>query len=110
MSIQRVIEQKLSDEFQPVTLSVDNESHMHSVPANSETHFKVTLISGQFEGMPRVRRHQAIYKALAEELANGVHALALHLYSPAEWASREAAVPDSPNCMGGSKHDPARQS
>lgn len=110
MSIQQVIEQKLSDAFQPVTLNVDNESHMHSVPANSETHFKVTLVSGQFEGMPRVRRHQSIYRILAEELANGVHALALHLYSPAEWAGRETAVPDSPNCMGGSKRDPARQS
>lgn len=110
MSTQQVIEQKLRDAFQPMTLNVENESHMHSVPANSETHFKVTLVSDQFNGMPRVRRHQSIYKILAEELAHGVHALALHLYSPQEWSSRESAVPDSPNCMGGSKRDPAHQS
>lgn len=110
MSMQQTIEHKLKDEFQPVTLNVENESHMHSVPANSETHFKVTLVCDQFDGMARVRRHQAIYKALAAELANGVHALALHLYTPGEWSSRQAAVPDSPNCMGGSKHDTAQHS
>ncbi|SDX65100.1 BolA family protein [Marinobacter mobilis] len=106
MSVQNTIEQKLNDGFSVDFLQVENESHMHSVPPNSETHFKVTLVSGVFEGQGKVKRHQAIYRVLAEELAGGVHALALHLYTPGEWAAVGAA-PASPNCMGGSKHDPA---
>lgn len=109
MSIKQAIEQKLTEAFDPAQLSVENESHMHAVPANSETHFKVTLVSGAFEGMGKVKRHQAIYAALAEELAGSVHALALHTYTPQEWSARQSSSPDSPNCMGGSKHDPARQ-
>ncbi|MDX1457906.1 MAG: BolA/IbaG family iron-sulfur metabolism protein [Marinobacter sp.] len=107
MSVQQTIEQKLRNDFSVAHLQVENESHMHSVPANSETHFKVTLVSEAFEGLGKVKRHQAIYKVLASELAAGVHALALHLYTPAEWQATGEAAPASPNCMGGSKHDPA---
>jgi BolA protein len=36
-----------------------------------------------------------------------VHALALHTYTPGEWAEQGAA-PASPTCRGGSKHDQAQ--
>lgn len=107
MKIQNAIESKLSQAFDARLLTVENESHMHSVPPNSETHFKVTLVSTDFEGQMKVKRHQAIYKVLADELAGEVHALALHLYSPEEWEATGQTAPASPNCMGGSKKDPA---
>jgi stress-induced morphogen len=98
------IHTKLGAGFHPVHLEVINESYMHSVPPGSETHFKVVLASAQFAGKRQVQRHQAIYACLAEELQTGVHALALHTFSPEEWlASRQ--VPASPHCLGGSKHD-----
>jgi len=34
---------------------------------------------------------------------NGIHALTLHLYTPAEWQDSESGAPQSPPCMGGSK-------
>ena len=107
MSVQQTIEQKLTQEFESGHLVVENESHMHSVPPNSETHFKVTLISSAFEEQSRVKRHQSVYKVLADEMAGPVHALALHLFTPAEWEQRGEAATQSPNCMGGSTHDPA---
>lgn len=97
LSVQDDIERKLSV-LSPVHIEVINESHMHSVPENSETHFKVVLVSGEFDGQRAVKRHQRIYGLLETELAGPVHALALHLYSPNEW---EGESPDSPNCMGG---------
>ncbi|WP_342630680.1 BolA/IbaG family iron-sulfur metabolism protein [Marinobacter alkaliphilus] len=107
MKVQNAIEAKLKDGFAAQLLAVENESHMHSVPPNSETHFKVTLVSPEFAGQMKVKRHQAIYKVLADELAGPVHALALHLYTPEEWAASGQAAPDSPGCMGGSKGDDA---
>lgn len=104
MSAQQTITEKLRQAFQVQALQVENESHSHSVPKNSETHFKVVLVSDDFAGMRKIARHQAVYKVLSEELQNGVHALALHLYTGEEWADRETA-PESPACMGGSKHD-----
>ena len=68
MTVQQDIEQQLQDRFSPVVLEVANESHMHSVPANSETHFRVVLVSANFDGRTRVARHQQVYAALADQL------------------------------------------
>jgi BolA protein len=95
---------KLSEMFNPTHVDVANESYMHSVPPGSETHFKVVLAAETFVGKRQVQRHQAVYACLSDELKNGVHALALHTFSPEEW-SAAGNVPDSPNCLGGSKHD-----
>jgi BolA protein len=95
---------KLSESFNPAHLEVLNESYMHSVPPGSETHFKVVLAADAFVGKRQVQRHQAVYACLAEELKNGVHALGLHTFSPEEWQAT-GAVPASPQCLGGSKHD-----
>lgn len=105
MSIQSQIESKLQQAFAPLQLEVVNESHMHSVPPGSESHFRVVLVSDRFEGQRAVARHQGIYRVLAEELAGGVHALALHTYTPDEWQQRGGDAPASPACLGGSKHD-----
>ncbi len=98
------IREKLRDGLAPSLLDVINESHMHSVPKGSETHFKVVVVSPAFEGASRVERHQMVYRALKEELAQGVHALSIVSKSPAEW-DRDAAVPASPECLGGSKRE-----
>lgn len=102
--MEQAIRQKLEAAFTPIEFQIVNESHMHSVPPNSETHFKVVLVSDAFVGKRQVQRHQAVYRVLAEELAGGVHALALHTYSPADWVA-DTAVPASPECLGGSKAD-----
>ncbi|MDN6297589.1 MAG: BolA/IbaG family iron-sulfur metabolism protein [Halomonas sp.] len=102
MTLQTQIEHKL-EALAPSVLQVENESHRHNVPPNSETHFKVTLVSQQLDGLMPVKRHQQVYKLLADELAGPVHALALHLYTPAEWQARGGQRPDSPDCRGGSK-------
>jgi BolA protein len=75
------------------------------VPPNSETHFKVVVVSAEFAGRGAVARHQLIYRLLADELAGPVHALALHTYTDAEWQRRAGAAPASPECLGGSHHD-----
>ena len=95
---------KLQARFAPVHLEVINESYMHSVPAGSETHFKVILVAEDFAGKRQVQRHQSIYACLADELKNGVHALALHTFSPDEWLVDDQ-FPASPQCLGGSKRD-----
>jgi BolA protein len=95
--MQQQIEQQLEQGFSPVHLQVTNESHMHAGPA-TESHFKMILVSPQFEGMPRVKRHQAVYKALAEQMQQ-IHALALHTFSPQEWQD-SYSVPASPLCVG----------
>lgn len=103
--IQEIIETKLHNEFDPTHLNVVNESYMHNVPAGSESHFKVVVVSDAFEGLRLIGRHRAVNKALSEELANNIHALSIHTYTKNEWQEQFNSVPDSPMCMGGSKAD-----
>lgn len=107
MKIQSDIQSKLTKAFSPKFLDVVNESHMHSVPPNSETHFKVVLVSGEFDAKRKVARHQMVYACLKEELEGEVHALALHTYTADEWQEKQDSVPESPNCLGGSKSENA---
>jgi BolA protein len=84
----------------PQHLEVVNESHMHSVAPGSETHFKVIVVSPQFDGLGLLARHRRINSLVAEELAAGLHALSIHAFSPSEWESRKVDT-DSPACRGG---------
>jgi BolA protein len=106
MSVAETIEHKVREGLEPAHLDVINESHMHNVPANSETHFKLVVVADAFAGQMPVRRHKQIYALLDEELAGPVHALALHTYTPDEWQARGGQVEASPDCRGGAKNDP----
>ncbi len=103
MKVQESIESKLKNEFKPIHLEVHNESHMHNVPKNSETHFKVLIVSEAFAGLNRVKRQQAVYKLLKEELNDTVHALSQRALTPEEWEKMDPEGFKSPNCLGGNK-------
>ena len=71
MQIQQQIEERLRETFAPLHLEVENESHMHNVPEGSESHFRVVLVTEQFDGKGLLQRHRAVNGALAEQLAFG---------------------------------------
>jgi BolA protein len=104
MNVESTLRERLEESFSPVQLEIENESHQHSVPANSETHFRVVLVSDDFEGLRPVARHQRVYGLVGDLMAGPLHALALHLYTQGEWAERSGA-PASPACLGGSKRE-----
>jgi BolA family transcriptional regulator, general stress-responsive regulator len=101
VSLAETIQTKLEKEFAPTFIELLNESHMHSVPKNSETHFRLLLVSEKFVGASRVQRSRLVYDCLKEELAGGVHALAQRTYTPEEWAEMNETVEmSSPPCFG----------
>ena len=77
------IRSKLAGAFAPEHLEVIDESEQHRGHGGwregGGTHFKVVMRAAAFEGMSRIERSRAVHKALADELAGGVHALALEL-------------------------------
>jgi BolA family transcriptional regulator, general stress-responsive regulator len=82
----RRISGKLEREFSPSELQVIDESVQHAGHAGSrpsgETHFRIHIRAAAFEGKSRIERHRMIHLALAEELAGGVHALAISVHGP----------------------------
>lgn len=75
------IEKRLADALQPARLDVIDESHLHKghhgARPGGETHYRVRVASAAFRGKSRIEMHRAINALLAEELAGGVHALAI---------------------------------
>jgi BolA protein len=103
MSRKERIEQKLQTRLTPLHLEVTDESHMHRVPEGAESHFRVVVVSDLFSGSKLVGRHRMVNEALKDEFVSGLHALALHTWTPDEWFEKGGSVPDSPPCLGGSK-------
>ena len=110
MMVKDCIEEKLTAVFDPAHLEVVNESGNHNVPDGSETHFKVVIVSQMFEGERLINRHRRVNETLADELAGGVHALAIHTYTAADWHKRFGNAPMSPPCLGGDGVERARDS
>jgi BolA protein len=81
MTVKEKITRKLTDAFHPVGLEVVDESHLHKGHAGhrpgGESHFRVRIAGPAFAGKSRVAAHRMIYEALAEEVAGGVHAIAI---------------------------------
>ena len=50
--------------------------------AGDGDHYKARIVSAAFTGLPRVRQHQLVNKALADVLGGELHALALETAAP----------------------------
>ena len=89
------IQKNLEEAFYPIHLEVINESHKHKVPKDSETHFKVVVVSPEFEKTKTlIQRHRLVNDALSEQLEGPVHALSIVAKTPAQWEKMvEAATP-----------------
>ena len=92
MNTKETITNKLREAFTPESLEVTDESHLHEGHAGhrpgGETHFRVYIVSGAFEGKSRVERHRMVNATLASELEGSVHALAIKAQTPGETAGR----------------------
>ena len=88
MSTKDVITKKLTEAFAPESLRVEDESHWHAGHAGhrpgGESHYRVYIVSDAFRGKSRIERHRAVNAVLAQELAGGIHALAVHATAPGE--------------------------
>lgn len=102
MSREQQIEDCLKRELAPSHLTIENESHRHSVAPGSETHFKVVIVSASFTGLGQVARQRKVNAALREVFSEGLHALSMKTATPEEWELSPEA-PTSPPCLGGSK-------
>ena len=59
-------------------------------------HFYATIVSTEFEGLSRVRRHQRVYAALGDRMREQIHALSMKTLTPAEFAAQGGPAPHHP--------------
>ena len=96
MIIYESIIECLNREFIVEHLFLENESSMHNVPPDSESHFKLVIVSENFNDMSKVQRHQAVYSAL-NNVMNKIHALSIQAFNEKEFKS-DPIILDSPEC------------
>ena len=88
MNTRERITAKLTEAFTPTQLDVQDETHQHAGHAGSrpggETHYRVRIVSEAFRGKNRIEQHRMVNGVLADELAGGVHALAIHASAPSD--------------------------
>lgn len=82
-----LLDQRLRESLQPVTLEVIDESFQHNGHAGANgtgfgTHFRVKITSPLFAGKTPVARHRLVYDALQDFIDQGLHALAIEAQLP----------------------------
>ena len=56
------------------------------VKSEDNVHFEAVVISAAFAGKRSVQRHQLVYGTLGTAVGNEIHALALQVFTPEEFA------------------------
>jgi acid stress-induced BolA-like protein IbaG/YrbA len=60
------------------------------VASPDDVHFEAVVIAAEFAGKRTLERHRLVYAALGERMGREIHALALQVFTPEEWAARSA--------------------
>jgi BolA protein len=89
MSADRVklIERRLSEAFDPESMLVKDQSHLHAGHAGAEGgmgHFEVQIVAAAFEGLSRIQRHRKVYEAMGSLMETDIHALSVKAFAPNE--------------------------
>jgi BolA protein len=95
-SIEKDIINTLISKMKLLSLKIINESFMHNVPIDSESHFKILIVSNEFNNLSLLDRHKIIYKNLGS-LMKKIHALSIHAYNEEEFKSNPVIL-KSPEC------------
>ena len=78
------------------SLKILNESFMHNVPVDAESHFKIIIVSNDFNDLSHIQRHKLVYKHLGT-IMDDIHALSIHSFNEEEFKLNPTIL-DSPEC------------
>jgi acid stress-induced BolA-like protein IbaG/YrbA len=58
------------------------------VTSDDNVHFEAVVVAPAFAGKRSVQRHQMVYATLGAAVGNEIHALALQVFTPEEYAGQ----------------------
>lgn len=82
-----MIRARLAAAFKPLSMELTDESHLHAGHAGAEGgrgHYRVRIVSTEFDGLRSIARHQLVYRSLGNLMQTDIHALSITAYTPAE--------------------------
>ncbi len=76
------IKNRLKDAFEGATVVVEDLT-------GTKDHFRVTVVSEQFEGKSLIDQHQMVYAPFREEIGGPIHAFSIKTYTPDKWEQEQ---------------------
>lgn len=52
-------------------------------------HFRVTIVSPDFEALSLIQRHRKVYATLGTDVGGAIHALSIQAFTPTEWEKKQ---------------------
>lgn len=73
-------------ELAPIQVEIIDDSALHAGHAGAREggHYRLTIVSALFSGMPTATRHRRVYAALGELMRTRIHALSIRALTPDE--------------------------
>ncbi len=75
--------------MQPNSVEELIKSHINcdyvEVNSEDERHYFAVIVSEQFEGLMKIKRHRMVYSALGDKLQSEIHAFSFNTYTPTEY-------------------------
>jgi acid stress-induced BolA-like protein IbaG/YrbA len=59
----------------------------HVEVAGDGQHFQAVIVSAAFVGLPKVKQHQLVYRALGDRMREEIHALSMQTLTPEQWSA-----------------------
>jgi BolA protein len=81
------IRAKLTATFSPLECLLEDDSALHAGHAGAASgggHFRLRIVSDQFENYSRIARHRLVYDCLGDMMQTEIHALAITALTPSE--------------------------
>lgn len=85
--IKKILEEKI----RVTKILVEDDSAKHKRHKQSQGkggHYKLLIVSDEFDGMSLVARHRLIYEILQMQQSSQIHALAISAWTSAEWKEK----------------------
>lgn len=82
------IQNRIHESLSPTHLDIVNESRMHGGSAETQSHFKIVVVSESFQGQKLLARHRQVQHLLSDIISQ-VRAISLHTLTPDEWQKAE---------------------
>lgn len=90
----RLITERLQAALATTQIHVEDQSHLHAghaaAKAHGGGHFRVHLISEQFNNKNPVARHKMVYAALSDVMGTDIHALSIVAQTPQEAITQQS--------------------
>ena len=83
--MKKVIYKKIKSKINIFYLKIYNDNQKHILQNNSINHFRLIIVSKNFNNLSLIHRHKKIYSILSQYIPKKIYSLQIFTYDIQEW-------------------------